>query len=188
MLFAENDYMPPLTTPDLHLRRLTMGDAADMFEYSEDPDVARFVLWYPHRTISDTRSFLRYTLKAYRAGEPASYGIALNENDRVIGTIGFSNISYEHRCAEIGYSLSKAYWNHGYMTQALNAMLHYGFERQGYYRIEAVHDIRNEASGRVMEKCGMRLEGTMRGKLYSKGEHITVRLYAVTLPDFKSLR
>lgn len=185
MFQAMNDnYMPDLQTPRLLLRKLTMGDAADIYAYSKDPQVARYVLWSPHASISESRAYLRYTLRQYRNGEPAPYGITLRQTGRVIGTIGFAFVNYEHSAAEIGYSLARDEWNHGYMSEALSAMIRYGFEHYRLYRIEAMHDVRNAASGRVMEKCGMRYEGTLRGKLYSKAEHIDVCLYSIIRPEF----
>ncbi len=177
-------YMPPIQTPRLILRRLNMADAQDLYEYFKDPEVARFVLWSAHRSISDTRFFLRCLLRQYRAGEYASYGIQSRETGRIIGTIGFAQFVREHRCAEIGYSLARSQWNRGYMTEALSAMLRQGFEVEQFHRIEAMHDVRNPASGRVMLKCGMQLEGVMHGKLCNKGEYIDVCLYGITQQQY----
>ena len=55
-------YMPNLTTPRLRLRKLTMRDAQDIYRYSRDPEVARHVLWEAHRSIGDSRAYLRYML------------------------------------------------------------------------------------------------------------------------------
>ena len=174
------EYMPQLITPRLLLRKLSMSDAQDLYEYSREEDVARYVLWYPHRTVSDSRFYLKCLMRQYRNHEPASYGITLRDTGKVIGTIGFSYINEEHMCAEIGYSLAKSQWGQGLMTEALSAMIEHGFADLRLHRIEATHDVRNPASGRVMEKCAMRYEGVMRGKLYSKGEYIDLALYSIT--------
>lgn len=178
-------FMTPVETPRLILRKLTMADAQDLYAYSCDPEVARFVLWSAHRSISDTRFFLRCLIRQYRAGEYASYGIELKKTGRIIGTIGFSVVSREHRCVEIGYSLSRRHWNCGYMSEALSAMIKRGFEEEHFHRIEATHDVRNGASGRVMEKCGMQKEGTLHGKLFNKGEYIDVCIYGITLEQYR---
>ena len=76
MIFTDSFvYMPELNTPRLRLRRLTMRDAADIYHYSRDAEVARHVLWDAHRSISDSRDYLRYMLRRYRSHEPASWGI-----------------------------------------------------------------------------------------------------------------
>ncbi len=176
--------MPTLTTQRLVLRKLTLSDAQDIYTYSSDERVARYVLWDAHRSISESRFFIRILQRSYRMMEETSYGIVLRDTGRVIGTIGFANINREHGCAEVGYSLAYDCWNRGYMTEALMARLRYGFETLHFHRIEAMHDVRNPASGRVMEKCAMREEGVLCDKLYAKGEHITVKLYAILYDEF----
>ena len=82
------DDMPRLETPRLILRRLEMRDAPDLFDYSRDPQVAKHVLWDAQTSVSEARAYVRYMLRRYRAGEPASWGIEEKETGRVVGTIG----------------------------------------------------------------------------------------------------
>ena len=178
-------YMPELTTPRLRLRRLTMRDAQDIYRYSRDPEVARHVLWDAHRTIGDSRAYLRFMLRRYRFQEPASWGIEYLETGHVIGTIGFMWVQDENAAAEVGYSLSREYWNRGIMTEALSAVIRYGFDGMDLNRIEAQHETTNPASGAVMRKCGMRMEGTLRQRLYNKGHFVDVALYAILRGDYR---
>lgn len=175
--------LPPLETERLLLRALTMRDAQDMFAYSKDPDVAQYVLWDAHENIGQTRSYLRFILRQYRNGEPTSYGIVLKETGKVIGTIGFMWLNQESRSAEIGYSLAREYWNQGLMTEALKALIDFSFNRLRLNRLEAQHDTRNPASGKVMLHCGMKKEGTLRQRIYNKGRYIDVDMYAIVATD-----
>lgn len=177
------DSFTQLRTPRLTIRRLTMKDAEDLFEYSKDPEVARHVLWDAHKTVGESRAYIRYTLRKYRMGEPASFAIELNETGRVIGTIGFMWYQRDNNATEVGYSLARAYWNRGLMTEALTALLIFAFDRMGFHRIEAQHETDNPASGAVMRKAGMRHEGTLRGRLYNKGRYVDVDLYAIVRGD-----
>ena len=102
----------------------------------------------------------------------------------MIGTIGFMWINLDYRSGEVGYSLSRAYWNQGIMTEALRAVLAFGFDTLQLNRIEAQHETDNPASGRVMEKAGMRPEGTLRAKVYNKGRFTDVRIWAVLKKDW----
>ena len=95
-------------------------------------------------------------------------------------------IQNENSCAEVGYSLSRAYWNKGIMTEALGAVLQNAFYDLRLNRVEAIHEVRNPASGAVMRKCGMRYEGRLREKLYNKGRYVDVDLYAITRADYKN--
>ena len=188
MIYSEYaGYMPDLTTPRLRLRKLTMRDAPDIYRYSRDAEVARHVLWDAHRTVGDSRAYLRYMLRRYRGHEPASWGIEYRETGEVIGTIGFMWIQEDNAAAEVGYSLARDQWNRGLMTEALQAVIDYGFGRLNLNRIEAQHETTNPASGAVMRKCGMLHEGTLRGRLYNKGKYVDVDLYAILKRDFDRL-
>ena len=178
-------HTPVINTPRLHLRKLTMKDAQDIYEYSKDPLVAEHVLWDAHKSVAESKGYIRWMMRKYRYGEPSSWGIALNEDDKVIGTIGFMWIQPENSAAEVGYSLSRKYWNMGYMTEALTALMRYGFDEMKLNRIEAMHETGNPASGAVMRKCGMKHEGTMRSKLMNKGKYVDVELYAILRREFR---
>lgn len=176
-------YLPSLTTPRLILRPVRMSDAQDLYEYSRDPEVARHVLWEAHTSIHQTRAYIRFLIKQYRSGQPGSFVIELAREKKVIGTIGFMWVQRENRSAEVGYSLSRAYWNQGIMTEALRAIISFGFERLNLNRIEAQHESDNPASGRVMQHVGMRHEGQLRQRIYNKGRYADIDLFAILRQD-----
>ena len=178
------DDMPRLETPRLILRRLEMRDAPDLFDYSRDPQVAKHVLWDAQTSVSEARAYVRYMLRRYRAGEPASWGIEEKETGRVVGTIGYMWYQRDNNACEVGYSLARRRWNRGYMTEALAEVLRFSFEELGVHRVEAQHEVENAASGAVMRKCGMRKEGTLRGRPYNKGRYVDVDLYAMLREDY----
>jgi ribosomal-protein-alanine N-acetyltransferase len=175
--------LPTLFTPRLIIRPARMTDAQDIYDYSRDPEVARHVLWDAHQSIHQTRGYLRFLLKQYRGGQPSSFVIELAQEHRVIGTIGFMWLQQENRSAEVGYSLSRAYWNRGLMTEALGAVLQFGFDKLHLNRIEAQYESDNPASGRVMAHVGMRHEGRLRQRVYNKGRYVDVELYAILRDD-----
>ena len=175
--------LPTLETQDLVLRKPVMKDAKDIFRYASDPEVARYVLWEPHRSLAETRSFVRFLRSRIRAGYPSSWVVIQKQTGAVIGTIGFIWYSEINRSAEIGYSYSREYWNHGYATQALSAVIDASFSSLPLNRLEAQHDVRNPASGRVMEKCGLRQEGILRNRIVNKGEYVDAALYAILRAD-----
>ena len=176
--------LPRLETEDLILRKPVRKDAKDIFRYASDPDVARYVLWEPHRSIAETRAFLRDLRYRAAAGYPSSWAVELRNPGAVIGTIGFMWYSAENHSAELGYSYSREHWTHGYATQALNAVVDAAFRSLPLNRLEAQHDIRNPASGRVMQKCGFRREGILRNRMINKGEYVDVVLYAILRSDW----
>lgn len=177
-------YMPTLETDRLRLRKLAMRDAQDIFDYSKDPQVAKYVLWDAMSSLGEARGYLRFMLRKYRLGEAASWGIEHKATGKIIGTIGFMWIQRENASAEVGYSLHRGYWNQGLMTEALKAVIGHGFYTMNLNRIEAQHETKNPASGSVMRKCGMQKEGTLRQRLLNKGKFVDVDLYAVLRRDY----
>ena len=97
----------------------------------------------------------------FNTGEGATFAITLRETNELIGAIGLI-IQSNHRRAEMGYWLGLPYWNKGYMTEAAHIVLQYAFEKLNLNRVYSSHFSRNPASGRVMQKAGMRYEGTLR--------------------------
>ena len=93
--------------------------------------------------------------------------------------------SGQNRSAEVGYSFARKEWNRGYATEALQAVLASVFTSLSVNRIEAQHDVRNPASGRVMEKCGMKKEGVLRQRILNKNEYIDVALWSVLRTDLE---
>ncbi len=177
--------LPRIETERLILRPLQMKDDKDMFAYARDPEVSRHVLWDAHKSIWETRRFLHYARSQYRKGFPGSFAMELKESGRMIGTIGFMWVNPDYKSAEVGYSLSRDWWNKGLMTEALQATLRFGFEELKLNRIEAQHETENPASGRVMAHCGMQFEGIMRQRVMNKGCFKDVAVYAILKNDWQ---
>ena len=102
----------------------------------------------------------------------------------MIGTVGFVWVNDESNSAEIGYSLSREYWGRGLMTEALQCVISQCFKAARFNRIEAQHDIRNPASGRVMEKCGMKKEGVLRSRFRSKHEYVDAAVWSILASEY----
>lgn len=141
-----------LETSRLILRPVALSDAQDMYEYASDEETTRFV-FDRHQSLAETESLIAQIFLAKPLG---SYAIVLKENNKMIGTIDFHHLDEKTASAEIGYTLNKKYWRHGYMTEACRALLKAGFEALGFNRICARHDLDNPASGRVMQKSGLK--------------------------------
>lgn len=186
-MFTPNAYglfsMPTLETKRLILRRISKGDAKDIFAYSSDPEVARHVLWSAQKDISEARDYCRFMMARYKKDLPSSWGIVEKKTNQLVGTIGYMDYSEDNASVELGYSLARRLWNGGYMTEALSRVIEYTFDAMDINRIEAQHEIANPASGRVMEKCGMKKEGVLRQRLYNKGKYVDVALYAILRSD-----
>lgn len=175
--------LPTLETDRLWLRKLTRADAADVFAYAADGEVATTTTWQPHRTLAQSRQFIERVLQRYEHGRPAAWAVVLKSAQRVIGTCGFTALDTDNNRGEIGYALGRAYWGQGLMTEAVTAVLPVGFHVLNLERIEATCLRDNIASARVLEKAGMAYEGTLRHAILLKGAYHDLCLHAIIRSD-----
>ncbi|MCW1967367.1 MAG: GNAT family N-acetyltransferase [Anaerolineae bacterium] len=153
--------LPTLTTPRLTLRKLAMSDLNDFFEHGADPEVARFTLWEPPQNLAQARKHLTNYMRDSGDRHAPTWGIVLNEENKLIGTCGFHHISPYAQNAEIGYTLTKAYWGRGLATEAVRAALDFGFKQAKLQQVTARTTPENTASARVLKKLGFRQTGSM---------------------------
>ncbi|MGI8824951.1 MAG: GNAT family N-acetyltransferase [Chloroflexota bacterium] len=179
--------LPTLETERLLLRRLRDSDLEDLFAFASNPVVADYLSWEPHRSYDDTQAFLRHVLQSYRKGDLATWGIEHREDRKVIGTAGFVTWYRHDARAEIAYAIGREYWEQGYATEAVSAIIVYGFETMQLNRIEARCIVDNVASARVMEKARMRYEGTLREHMLVKGTHRNFHMYSILKREYKVL-
>lgn len=167
-----------IETERLLIRPLRDSDENDIFEYASNPEVAKFMAWDAHKTIEDTREFLRYIQELEQDRLQIDRGIELKENHKVIGTISFVTIDYSLRTAELGYCLSHNFWGHGYAVEAANAMIDAAVKSMGIHRIEAECAMDNFNSEKVLQKLGMQLEGILHQRLPQHNGFHDAKLYA----------
>ena len=110
-------------------------------------------------------------------GEDGEHVFAIDDGE-LAGLIGLHVKPRDH-AAEIGYWVGVPYWGRGYATEAARAVLRFGFEDLGLNKIYAGYFARNEASGNVMRKLGMRHEGTLRQHHCKWGEYVDVVMYGI---------
>lgn len=167
----------------LLLRPPHMRDAQDLFTYARDPEVARFVLWDAHTSLSVSKEALRGMMRQNRGGLPRAFVMELKAEGRMVGTIGFQAVDMENKRAEVGYSLARRLWGHGLAVEALKLLCDYAFDTLGLSRLEGRHDSRNPASGRVLEKAGFTREGVERQSVFVKGDRADMVWYALLIED-----
>lgn len=180
--------LPDLETTRLTLRKIALDDAADVFVYSADKEVTRFLRWGPHRSPDETQRYIAEVLRHYTEGSDGPWGIEYKPTRKVIGSVHLMAVSAQHHRVEIGFVLSRLYWNRGLMSEALETVLEYGFESIGLNRIEGFCPVDNRAGMRVMEKVGMKQEGILREYLFQKDSYGDFALWSMLHDDYESLR
>ncbi len=175
--------IPLIKTERLTLRRITEKDLEDVFEYSKNPETTKYLLWYPHATIRDTKRFLSVINKKYREGDFFEWGVEYQ--GKMIGTAGFTSFNLLANSAEIGYVINPEYKGMGIATEAARAVIKFGFEALKLNRIEARYMTANTKSFRVMQKCSMTYEGTLRRAVMSKSGYSDVGYAAILREEYK---
>jgi RimJ/RimL family protein N-acetyltransferase len=117
-------------------------------------------------------------LQAWKDRNTVTYAIVDQATDELRGAIGIM-LALPHHRGELGYWVGVPFWNRGYCTEAAQALMSFGFDVLGLHRLEARHFTRNPASGRVMQKLGMTLEGIHREAFYRWDKFEDVAMYAL---------
>jgi len=179
--------IPRLQTERLVLRAFELTDASDVQQLAGDPDIALMTANIPH-PYSDglAEEWIAGHAAQFEAGELAPFAIALRGGGALIGSISLG-IDQRHDRAELGYWIGKPWWNHGYCTEAARTVLRYAFDVLGLNRIHAWHFRRNPASGRVMQKIGMRHEGSLPQHVKRDGRFEDLESYGILRQDHKML-
>ena len=153
-----------LETERLILRRFKKEDADAMYEnWASDSEVTKFLTWPAHESPEVSLGIIEDWIKQYSDNSYYQWAIVLKENgDEPIGSISAVSVKEEISSVQIGYCIGKKWWHKGITSEALKAVMDYFFDAVGVNRIEARHDPKNPNSGKVMKKCGMKYEGTLR--------------------------
>ena len=144
--------MKEIFTDRLHLRYITEADTQRIFDcWASDPEVTKFLTWYPHKSVETTKLYVAFILNEYNKTDCYRWGITLTDTGELIGMIDV--VGYHKGSPVIGYCSGRAYWGNGYMTEALKAVTAQLFD-DGYDTIviEAADD--NIGSNRVIRKAG----------------------------------
>jgi ribosomal-protein-alanine N-acetyltransferase len=152
---------PLLTTERLTLRELRISDGPDVLVFRSDPVVQKYndpVL----NNVGEVEALIEELLAEYNAQEGICWAVTLTGRDRALGLFGFHYLDKYHRRAEVGYDLARAYWGRGIASEALRAIIRFGFERMNLNCIYAGTIADNYESVRLLERLGFQREGTMR--------------------------
>ena len=142
-----------------YLERLRYEFAEEIFfAYASKPEATTYVSWPTHKTIEDTRTYLRYAVHAWVRGTDYSYVIRLRDSNRLIGSIGCLN---DVGKVQFGYILNPAFWNQGYATEAARLLIETLRQLPNVHRIWTFIDADNQASARVLIKCGLAEEARL---------------------------
>lgn len=152
-----------LETPQLLLRRFTLEDAEAVYQnWASDPEVTRYLTWQPQHSIEESKAARQNNVENDQRADYYNWAIVLKELDEPIGAISVVRLNEKAEAVDIGYALGRLWWRKEIVVEAFTEVIPFLFEEVGVQRITARHDPNNPASGRVMQKCGLAYEGTLR--------------------------
>ncbi len=176
-----------LTTPRLLLRIFAEADIPGLITLAGNYGVAKNTLNIPHPyTNADAQHWLQLTRQGHAQGTAYAFALELRATGEFIGGIGLTLAPRFDR-AEAGYWLGQPYWGRGLATEALAAVLRFGFGELGLNKIYATHIASNPASGRVMLKNGMLKEGELAQHTKRDGHYHDLWQYRLTRQEYAQL-
>ena len=167
------------------IRDLMQRDIEDFYEYGKSKNVGPNAGWKPFPSYDVAKRILSSYIMS---GE--TYGIALKNNNKLIGTISCYNnaIRKYNKAKSLGFSLNENYWKNGYMTEAVKLMIRYIFEKTDCEILEVGHHADNFGSKRVIEKCRFNYDGRLaKFKRLYDGRIIDADFYSMTIEDYERM-
>ena len=179
---------PTLQGERLLLRPFELSDAARVQALAGQRAIAEMTLEIPYPYENGmAEQWISSHRPKFEEGKLAVFAITLHATGEVVGAIGLT-IAARFERAELGYWVGTPYWNKGYCTEAGRAVLSYGFKARGLHRIFATHFSRNSASGRVMQKLGMKHEGHLRQHVRKWDRFEDMDLYGILQAEWEWMR
>lgn len=177
--------LPRIETERLALRKISLDDIDDMYEYAKDATVTKYLTWSPHIDKAYTFEYVSYLQSRYKIGEFFDWAVTLRDGGKMIGTCGFTRFDFQNDSGEIGYVINPDYHGRGIATEAVAAVIRFGFEMLALNRIECKFMIENGASRRVMEKNGMTFEGIHRQGMLVKGVYRDIGVCSILKDEYE---
>ncbi|SEW41780.1 Protein N-acetyltransferase, RimJ/RimL family [Chryseobacterium wanjuense] len=168
---------PKIETERLILSQLKEEDLPFVVDYLQDKIFSDLTsnIPYPYRQ-EDAEFWLKMSKEAFEKGSGFTFAIR-DKDEKIIGAIGLHDRGEGK--AELGYWMAKTYWNQGFVTEAAKAVLDFGFKELTFNKIFATHFLHNPASGKIMEKIGMKKEEILHQHIKKDGKYFDIALYSV---------
>jgi ribosomal-protein-alanine N-acetyltransferase len=181
---AHKPHHPPTIELDgARLRPLRETDADALYAYLRDPAVTELTS-YPVVSVSLVEAMIERSLSRWAADELSRWGVALQHDDQLVGTCGFSEWSQVHRWAELAFDLARAHWGKGLMRQAVAAVLQWTYRQDRVDRVHAFVRVDNKRSERLLERSGFVREGCLRNYRVCRGQSYDFYIYGLLRSDW----
>lgn len=173
-----------LETKRLIMRKLCKDDVEDMFEYTSNQDVTKYLSWEAHTEISQARHYIESVISEYDSLYSYTWAIELKEIKKFIGIVRIFDVSYSNKRGELSYILNPNFQGKGFIMEAITSVIDLCFNKVELNRIQARCTTDNFSSERVMQKLGMKYEGTLKEYWINKGVPTDAKIYALSEKNY----
>ncbi|MBP1533920.1 MAG: GNAT family N-acetyltransferase [Ruminococcus sp.] len=176
----------PFETKRCKLRPFKLSDAQYIYKnWAGNENVVKYLTWNAHKNLDESTAYCVKMIKESSTLSNFHWIIELSEINEPIGDISVLKTDTDKREVHLGFVLGEQWWNKGIMTEVLEAVLAYLVFVIGFDKIIAEHISENKASGKVMQKCGMRMSGTNTLILKDKGNvEVPLDEYCITKQEW----
>lgn len=175
-----------IETKRLLLRRFVKEDAPAAFgNWTSDEKVTAYLRWPAHKSVKVTEDILREWISLYKNNDFYQWAIVFKSStDTPIGSISVVDKNEKLNIVHIGYCIGSKWWNQGITSEAFSGIIPFFFDEVKVNRIESQHDPNNPGSGKVMVKCGLMYEGTLRQADFSNKGIVDASIYSLLASDY----
>ncbi len=174
-----------LESDRLILRPFCQEDQDAFFRNIEsDEKMTKYLRWKPATKPEQAKAVLDEWIAGYEKKNFYQWAIVPKEIGEPIGTISVVEMAEETSKVHVGYCIGHPWWHKGYTSEALSMIIPFFFEEVKVNRIESMHDPDNENSGKVMQKCGMTYEGTLRQNDWSNQGIVNAAMYGYLAEEY----
>ena len=175
-----------IETKRLILRKFVESDIPAVFKnWTSDDRVTEYLRWPTQKSIDETKDVISNFIKRYEKTDFYAWAIVLKDNsNEPIGMISVVDIKENLDLVHIGYCIGRNWWNQGITSEAFAGIIPFLFEEVKVNRIESQHDPNNPSSGKVMEKCGLKYEGTLRQADFNNKGIVDAAMYSILASEY----
>ena len=176
---------PELITKRLRLRRIQLDDVSSLIRYADNKKISDQVLNIPFPYgEEDAIRRMNFIIDGFKNKERYVFAITFKDKNELIGEIGL-HIDKNNNNAQFGYWVAEPFWSNGIATEAVSAILQFGFEKLNLNKIYATHFQDNKASGKVMLKNKMVAEGELKDHYKVNNDYRSVIQYRLTKHEYE---
>ena len=177
----------PIETSRLLLRPFEPADAPSVHaNWASDPAVQSMYCEPACATLEETQDLLANYIAGYEKKDRYRWAIIEKASGECAGQIAYFLVDTKNHFGEIEYCIGQAFQRRGYCSEALRAVVAYGFERVRFHKVQVCHNGNNEASKGVIRKFGFTREGALRDYFYIDGAYIDRVYYSMLEHEWRA--